>query len=804
MTTPTTGQSSSNPPPPAHPQRHHSGPNRLAKESSPYLLQHAHNPVDWFPWGEEAIREARRRDVPIFLSVGYSTCYWCHVMERESFEDPAIGALMSERFVCVKVDREERPDVDHLYMTAVQVLTGRGGWPMSVFIEPERLRPYWAGTYFPPAPRHGLPSFRQALEGMSEAWWTKRADVLKQAGAVGDAVTKELTGARELAGVGVGRPQVAMAVQALMTMFDRTNGGFGGAPKFPQPVYLELLLDVRDRLEERSQRDAIDAALRTTLDKMALGGMNDQVGGGFHRYSVDAIWLVPHFEKMLYDQAQLLSVYARAATVYGDAFYARVAQRTAGYVLREMTGGHGGFATAQDAEVDGREGLNYLWTAAEFGVLLGPEDGPLAAAIYGVSEGPNFKDPHHPEQPAMNVLRLAERPEATAGRLGLSTEQLLARLDRVNEVLYAARAKRKQPRLDDKVLTSWNGLMIGALANAARLLEAPELAEAGARAAEFVLGTMVRDGRLLRTWRDGGGGGGEAKLEGVLEDYAMLAHGLLALERSGEGGAPWGARAKALIEQAEALFGDGRGGWWDTRADQADLFVRARTTYDGAVPSGVSFMLHAQIDLAELEGGGAEAAARTLVGVSGPLADSPVSTANSTRGLLRLVSGHEPELVAALADSGATAGWAQVEGTRRGSAGADVVEVFADQEAVSIGLETPGEFTLRLRIAPGHHLVAADPGAGRGAGGLHPTRVGVAGGGGIKAYADYPPGERLEAGDPEAPLVYRGEVEFKVAVERSGDWAGTPRVTLSYQACTDQECQLPTTVALDVEVLPLG
>jgi uncharacterized protein YyaL (SSP411 family) len=381
--------------------------NRLSRETSPYLLQHAHNPVAWFPWGDEAIAEARRRDVPIFLSIGYSTCYWCHVMERECFESEEIARQMNDRFVCVKVDREERPDLDDLYMTATQLLTGHGGWPMSVFLEPQGLRPFWAGTYFPPEPRHGVPSFPQVLDAMSRAWTERRGEVLEQAASVAEGVRQHMVS--EEAPVGLGLPQVTEAGRDLLKRFDRVHGGFGGAPKFPQPVFLEFLLDLRAAAADDATRDAIDQAVRRTLDRMAIGGVFDQVGGGFHRYSVDERWLVPHFEKMLYDNAQLAQVYARAAVVYSDDFYATIARRTLDYALREMTSSEGAFYSAQDAEVDGREGGNYVWTPEEIRAALPPEDAGFAIKVYGADAGPNFRDPHYPDSSSTNVLFLRER-----------------------------------------------------------------------------------------------------------------------------------------------------------------------------------------------------------------------------------------------------------------------------------------------------------------------------------------------------------------------------------------------------------
>lgn len=398
--------------------------NRLARETSPYLLQHAANPVDWFAWGPEAFEAARERGVPIFLSIGYATCYWCHVMERESFEDEGIGALMSELFVCVKVDREERPDVDDIYMAAVQAMTGRGGWPMSVFLTPPGARgkedaglePFWGGTYLPPEPRWGMASFEQTLRAIRRAWDEQRGEVLEQAARLSEHV-RDALGA-ERASAAIGERDCEKATRGLLSIYDRVHGGFGAAPKFPQPVFCEFLLDRLEASADEDETRAIEVSVRHTLERMALGGMYDQLGGGFHRYSVDEKWLVPHFEKMLYDNAQLLSLYARAQARWKSELFARVVKETAEYVLAEMTGNEGLFWSAQDAEVDGKEGLNYLWTAEEIEEAIG--DSELAAyakRVYGVDRGPNFRDPHHPGEPARNVLFHVEQVDKSGGKI---------------------------------------------------------------------------------------------------------------------------------------------------------------------------------------------------------------------------------------------------------------------------------------------------------------------------------------------------------------------------------------------------
>lgn len=783
--------------------------NRLANESSPYLLQHARNPVAWWPWCAEAFEEARRRRVPVFVSIGYSTCYWCHVMERESFEDEATARVLNERFVAIKVDREERPDVDDLYMAATQLLTGHGGWPMSVFVEPVGLRPFWAGTYYPPTPRHGLPSFTQLLRGMSDAYAERRDEVLKQAEELGAAVEEHLSGQRTPVEVGMG--EVTGAVGALLKMFDRTDGGFGRAPKFPQPVYLELLMEARRRAGDEATRGAIDQAVGFTLDRMAIGGMFDQVGGGFHRYSVDAHWTVPHFEKMLYDNAMLLGVYADAAVMYRDAFYARVVKKTITYLLDEMRVEGGGFASAQDAEVEHREGGNYVWTREEVLGALGDEpggDGRFACAVYGLDAGPNFKDPHHPEAPAVNVLRLADRPERVAQGMGIDdVGRLYERLDRVNARLLEVRAVRTQPGLDDKVIAGWNGLLIAGLARAGRVDE--RAIPAALACARFVLERMVDEGEggvtLYRTTR-----AGRVGHEAPLEDYAYLAHGLLTLGRCvPEAREAMLDAATRLIDAAkERFWDDEEGGFFDTAAEAPDLFVRARSTYDGATPSASSVMLDALVDLATMrrergeEWGGEDRgvlqdALVTLGSLSHAIAASPVSTANSTRALLKLLA------------QGAVSGGGSTRRATPTGGGAGLVtpvEVYASEERVVVGADAPASISLKVRIAQGHHVISPlspglDPerrGAGALGADLIPFHVHVLNGEGVRVYADYPEGAPM-VGTPEIHAI-DGEFEMMVAIEREGAWSGKPLIGITFQACTETECMLAQTIELDVAI----
>jgi uncharacterized protein YyaL (SSP411 family) len=805
-------------------------PNRLAAESSPYLLQHAFNPVDWWPWCADAFEEARRRDVPVFLSIGYSTCYWCHVMERESFEDEATAQVMNERFVAIKLDREERPDVDDIYMAATQVLTGHGGWPMSIFLEPKALRPFWAGTYYPPQPRHGLPSFKQVLEGMSDAYRDRRSEVMEQAAKLGEAVQEHLGSggaAQESGPVEIGMAEVSGAVGALLKLFDRTDGGFGRAPKFPQPVYLDLLLDARRSAGDEATRGAVDHALKFTLDRMAAGGMFDQIGGGFHRYSVDAHWTVPHFEKMLYDNAMLLGVYADAARMYEDGSYARVVARTVGYLQREMrlevpgSGQSGGFAfaTAQDAEVDGREGKNYVWTREELLGPLGEEDGAFACRVYGVDAGPNFKDPHHPGEPAVSVLRMEGRPERVAAAMGMEVEAFLSRLDAVNEKLLEARSERKQPHVDDKVIAGWNGLLIAGLARAgdvdARALNAAR------RAANFLIEHMIdEDATLYRIAKIGAGegrsregasgktsGGVGVKHAAPLEDYAFVMHGMTTLAMKSESDRQVGVTvARALAARARDLFWDeDGGGFYDTMPEAPDLFVRARSTYDGAIPCGTSVMIHALIDLHELTGERAylEDAVGALAAISAAVKASPVSTANSTRALLRLLVGGMIEE----SDSGpaSSAGAASASG----EAGLQTpIEVYASVERVTVKDDEPAEVVVKVRVLPGYHVISPlSPvfAEGSGAPALVPLHVHIIGGSGLRVYADYPEGTPLASGAVEGLFGVNGiegEFDMRLAIERDPDqpWKGNPLIAITFQACTDTACERARTLELDVAI----
>lgn len=550
--------------------------NRLATETSPYLLQHAHNPVAWYPWGDEALGRAKAENKPIFLSIGYSACHWCHVMERESFEDPQTAKILNEHFIAIKVDREERPDLDEIYMTAVQMMTGQGGWPLSVFLTPD-LKPFFGGTYFPPEDRFGMPSFRKVLTAVSQAWHDRRDEAAQNA----EQVARALSASVAAAEADSGKPDeslIAGAVARLRQEFDPVWGGFAGAPKFPPSAAIALLLR---QWRDTGQSAPLEMAT-VTLDRMAFGGMHDQIGGGFHRYSVDAQWLVPHFEKMLYDNAILAKVYLEAWQATGNRRYRRVAEGIFEYVLRDMIDRRGGFHSAEDADSEGEEGKFYVWTRGEIMAALGEEDGSLFCDYYGVSEAGNFE--------GKNILHVAHEPAAIARRWNLTEPQLEARLAPLRRNLLAVRSRRVRPSKDDKVLAAWNGMMISALAHGYQVLREPRYREAAERAADFVLGEMVRDGRLLRTYRKSGPDGdqGTSKLPAYLDDYAEVASALVDLYEA-TFDLRWLEAADRLAAKMVADFWDpDKSGFFYTSADHRDLLVRMKPSYDGAVPSGNS------------------------------------------------------------------------------------------------------------------------------------------------------------------------------------------------------------------------
>ena len=557
--------------------------NRLAREKSPYLLQHAHNPVDWFPWGDEAFTKARAENKPIFLSVGYSTCHWCHVMERESFEDEQIGAYLKEHFVSIKVDREERPDVDKIYMTFVQSTTGSGGWPMNVFLTPER-KPFFGGTYFPPDKRYGRGSFLSVLQQIVNVWRERHGEVVASA--------DEMHARLERALAGTNNSQLLLTAETLrragrmfMEAYDPQNGGFGRAPKFPQPSQPAFLL----RYAKRFQDDEATKMVLHTCDKMAAGGIHDQLGGGFARYSVDAHWLVPHFEKMLYDNAQLVQLYLDAFLVSGDARNAEVVRDILGYVLREMTHPEGGFYSAEDADSEGQEGKFYCWTFDELSKLLSVEEFNAATRHFGITKSGNFVDHSHPNPlPGLNVLSAVKSP--------LNAEDK-ALLDSAVAKMKPVRAQRIRPHLDDKILASWNGLMLGALARAYAVLGEEAYRIAAEKNLAFIQAKLwdARHKTLFHRWRDG-----ERDKVQLLESYAFLLDGVVHLYEATLQPKHLDF-AIALADTMIVKFHDREhGGFWQSAADAEDLILRVKDDYDGAEPSGNSVATLALLKLAAI------------------------------------------------------------------------------------------------------------------------------------------------------------------------------------------------------------
>lgn len=746
--------------------------NRLAQETSPYLLQHKHNPVDWYPWGPEAFESARRQDKPIFLSVGYSTCYWCHVMERQCFENEQIADEMNRLFINVKVDREERPDVDQLYMTAVQVLTRHGGWPMSVWLTPD-LRPFYAGTYFPPTDAHGRPGFLTICRGIEDAYRNRRDEVEKAADQLVNILRQLSQPPSPARPVRLDGALIDRLVDRSIADFDEKHGGFGSAPKFPRQTLLEMLLTYLDFREEsvdpdgslRGREARINHMITQTLDALAHGGIRDHLGGGFHRYSTDARWLIPHFEIMLYDNALLGWCYVDAYRRTEKPLYAQVARGIFDFVLREMTDPQtGAFFTAFDAEVDAREGQSYLWTAQQILEVLGEQDGGLFNRIYGVDRGPNFADPHHGSgEPDTNVLYLPEPIQTVAERENLDLHDLETRLVSLRQRLYQARRQRKQPMLDTKIITSWNALMIRGLALAGQALAEPAYLSAAERCASFLLNQHRRpDGTLVRSSRDG-----QVRHDGFLEDYAYLMQALLALHDAGR--VVWKDHAANIAMVMLDKFADSdRGGFFFASRDATDLIVRQKTAVDSPLPSGnaVAGMCLQQLGLPERTGGMLETFIEQLEqnaeGMSALLtcAMRYIQQFGELDVAPRSQSPQRPTDLRALAR--------------------DVVEVsteWLDDRRLAV----------MLNIHEGFHLQANPASQG-----MVPTEIRIVSGG-WAAAVDYPPAQEMHVDFAEDPInIYTGPIRLVLTLrEPPGD--GTPlELLLSYQPCDERAC-LPVT-----------
>ncbi len=548
--------------------------NSLINETSPYLLQHAHNPVNWFPWGKEALEKSRREDKPIFLSIGYSACHWCHVMEKESFENENVAHVLNEHFVSIKVDREERPDLDQIYMDAVQLLTGSGGWPLSVFLTPDR-KPFFGGTYFPPENRYGRPGFINLIATIARTWEENRNELLVNSEQLTQAIEKEAE-TRSIAAEPLKSDILYKAAQELVAVFDAKDGGFGPAPKFPQSMALEILMNEYSRTQEPQFLEAVT----TTLDKMAYGGLYDHLGGGFHRYSTDKKWLVPHFEKMLYDNAQLSDSYLKAYQLTGNQQYKTVAKETFDFILREMTDKTGGFHSTIDADSEGEEGAFYIWTFQEIIDILGKKEGTLFCYYYSIEKNGNFDSPeeYHAGQ---NILHRTTAPSPISYNPGLSPKALQSKINTLRSALYTARDSRQHPGKDDKIITAWNGLMISSFVHGYQILGEQRYLDAAQKAARFILSELYPDNDLLRIYRQG-----KTKQPAYLDDYANVINALIDLYEA-TFDLVWIAEAEKLTEKMISNFWDTEeGGFFFAASSQKDLIVRFKQIYDGSVPSG--------------------------------------------------------------------------------------------------------------------------------------------------------------------------------------------------------------------------
>jgi uncharacterized protein len=610
--------------------------NRLANETSPYLRQHAENPVDWYPWGDEAFARARADDKPVLLSVGYSSCHWCHVMAHESFEDPDVAAMMNERFVCVKVDREERPDVDAIYMQAVQAMTGGGGWPMTVFLDPDG-RPFFGGTYWPKEDRQGMPGFPRVMDSVHEAWRDRRGDLLEQAEKLRAAIAETTSIGAADAGRGAAALSPATlttAVERVHDQFDQRFGGFGRAPKFPQAMTLTFLIDsyVRDPAPETLEM------ITVSLDAMAAGGMYDQIGGGFHRYSVDAYWLVPHFEKMLYDEALLTRAYLHGWLVTGDARYARIVEETIEYVLHDLRHPDGGFFSAEDADSEGVEGKFYLWSLEEIEALAA-DDANEVIRYFGVTAAGNFEEPHTGYRG--NILHVVDREEDRPDAV-----------TRARAILLDARNARVRPGLDDKVLLGWNALFLRSLAEAAAAFARDDWMDAARTNARFLLSALRRDdGRLLRSWKDG-----RAALVAYAEDYAALLEALLTLAEVDD--ISWLVEARTVADELIRLFADDEhGGFFTTGTDADALIVRPKDYQDNATPSENSLAASGLLRLAALTGNDTyqARAARWVGALAAVVGDHPTAFAYLLEAVERIVTPSLEVVVVGASDDPTTA-----------------------------------------------------------------------------------------------------------------------------------------------------
>ncbi len=717
--------------------------NRLIHETSPYLLLHAHNPVDWYPWGDEALARAKKENRLIFLSVGYATCYWCHVMEREVFSNPEIAKMMNENFINIKIDREERPDLDEIYMTATQLLTQRGGWPNSVFLTPD-LKPFYAGTYFPPVDTPNRPGFPTILDAVHEAWVEREAEVIESAEQISTAIELATSrGFTALTDRALDQSVTTAALDYLRTAYNGTYGGFGGAPKFPSPSNIEFLL----REYERTADESVLKMVTQTLDRMAYGGIYDQIGGGFHRYSVDAKWLVPHFEKMLYDNAQLAKIYLKTYQLTEEPRYRRVAEEVFNFIFREMTAPEGGFYSALDAETDAEEGKYYVWTAEEIQKILDDKEASRFNAVYGVDRGANFE--------GKNVLYVPEWGAA---------ETSLKDLAAAREKLLAARFEREYPLLDTKIIVNWNGLMIDALAYGYDVLGEERYLRAASKAARFTLETLKKpDGELWHTYT-----AGVVKQDAYLDDYAFLARGLLGLYRA-TADEQWLNSARTLTDKMIQLFWDDKnGGFYYTKADAKHLIVRSKKPYDSAIPSGNAVAVENLLVLGDNYRHYAE---KTLRIFAESMAQSPSSFMHMHFALNNYLTSEEDQDSSVPSMVTATAAVKDRNG-----------EIY--------------NVALQLKIADGWHINANPPGQDN----LIPTTVTVAADAPVEIIdVAYPKGRTTRFAFSEQPLsIYEKSLTLPLRLKQKPKGTRQKNVPiilkLTYQPCNDTECLLPQTL----------
>ncbi len=766
--------------------------NRLIFEKSPYLLQHARNPVDWYPWGDEAFERARKEGKPVFLSVGYSTCHWCHVMERESFENEAIAEILNKYFIAIKVDREERPDVDDIYMTATQLFTQQGGWPNSVWLTPEG-QPWFCGTYFPPTDGYGRPGFKSLLQQLAEAWDSNRDTVLQQAERVAEAMQQYANASSQPTSSGeFSRTLVERALQQLKGDFDSRHSGFGSQPKFPPHTSLNLIFGDR----AHAPNDEALQIATATLDAMALGGIHDHIGGGFHRYSTDARWFLPHFEKMLYDNAQLGRAYIDGYRATGDENYRHVARGIFDWLLRDMTSPEGGFYSALDADSEGEEGKFYLWEPSEIQDILGEKEGQFFCRVYNIEEDGNYSEEAGGHHPGTSIAHLQDDLETIAKAEGMPIETLVTRLQTARGKLRAIRDKRIWPHLDDKVLTAWNGLAIGSLAYGAKHLDEPRYLTAAERCADFVLTTMRRDGRLLRTYRKG-----EAKLNAYLDDYIFLIDGLLTLHGT-SGKARWLDEAQNLTQTVLALYQDEtEGGFYFTSEDHEKLLYRTKKAMDNAVPSGNGIAAQALVRLANVTGETRyrDLARKTITPFLDMVNRAPRATESLVLATALYLDASVPDGTAGAETSDKRAG-SQVDFSV--TQGPVTIEATAPQERLSPGARF--KIDIRIAVAEGWHINSSKPLQSY----LVPTEIAAQEEMEQIALDDveYPVGKEVTLAFSQDSLsVYEGDITLAATCTLSPEaqpGSTTLLLSLNTQACNDSSCQAPqdTTIAVPIAV----